>query len=70
MVKGYLELGGSYSYAPLHAGVSLRSPNGREVYFQPGDDTASFFETVEALDEIAADRLAIIVDMAFGEYFA
>ncbi len=70
MGKSYLNLGGGYSYAPLRAGVSLRAPNGREVYFQPGDDTASFFETVEALEEIPADKLAIIADMAFGEYFA
>ncbi|WP_395652456.1 hypothetical protein [Brevundimonas sp.] len=70
MTDRYIAIGGGYFYAPLRAGVSLRAPNGREVYFQPGDDEATFYETLEALGEVQDDRRDMAVDLAFGEYFA
>lgn len=59
-----------YIYAELRVGVALRNPAGKEVYFQPGDDTAAILDTIEALDSIPEDRRAIVADMAFSEYFA
>jgi len=73
MTAGYLTLAGGYEFARLRVGASLRSPDGREVYFQPGDDADSFLETVDALDEldgIADEKRAAVVDMALGEYFS
>ena len=51
-MTGYVEVGGGFAIARLRVGVSLRSPDGREVYFQPGDDSAAILDTVEALDEV------------------
>lgn len=66
----YLEITpAGYSYAQLRVGVSLKSPDGREVYFQPGDDTAAILATIEALEEIPDAKRAIIADMALGDYF-
>ena len=64
--SNYFEIAGGYKYAALRVGVVLMAPDGAEVYFQPGDDTASFYETLESLD----DRRGIIADIAFSEYFA
>ena len=69
-MTSYIAIGGGYQYAPLHAGVALMAPDGREVYFQPGDDAAAFYATLEALDEVPEARLAVITDMSFGDYFA
>lgn len=66
----YLNIAGGYSYAPLRVGLVVRNPQGREAYFQPGDDEAAIRETIEALDEIPEDKQAIIADMALGDYFA
>lgn len=66
----YEDVGGGYAVARLRVGVSLRSPDGREVYFQPGDDSAAILDTVEALDEIPDDRRGDVADMALGDYFA
>lgn len=70
----YQDIGGGYKFAELRVGAVLKAPNGREVYFQPGDDTAAIRETVEALDEISNDvmdaKRGTIADMVFGEYFA
>ncbi len=64
---GYINIGGGYSYAPLRVGLSLMNPEGREVYFQPGDNEATIRDTIDALDESGeADRLA---SLALGEYF-
>lgn len=70
MTTPYIAIGGGYSYATLKAGVVLKAPSGAEAYFQPGDDAAGFYETLEALDEIPDGKRGIIADMAFGEYFA
>jgi hypothetical protein len=73
-MKGYLDIGGGYSYAPLRVGLVIRAPNGREVYIQPGDDETAMRETIAAFDEISDDvndaKRATIVDMALGEYFS
>jgi len=70
----YLDIGGGYKFAELRVGASLMAPNGQEVYFQPGDATATICETIAALDEISDDvtdaKRGIIADMTFGEYFA
>ncbi len=62
---------GGFRYAVLHVGVALIAPSGREVYFQPGDDTAAILETISALDEIEDDaKRANIAAMSLGDYFA
>lgn len=70
----YQDIGGGYKFAELRVGATLMAPSGREVYFQPGDDTAAICETVAALDEISEDvndaKRGTIADMALGEYFA
>lgn len=70
MTHETLPIGGGYSYTAMNAGVILCNPAGVRVYFQPGDDTANFYETLEALDEIPDGKRDIIADMAFGDYFA
>lgn len=66
----YLEITpAGFSYAELRVGVSLKSPDGREVYFQPGDDTAAILETIQALEEIPEAKRATIAAMALGDYF-
>lgn len=70
----YMPLGGGYSYAALRNGLSVRSPDGKEVYFQPGDDENAVREVLAALDEVSvrvSDRKrAMLADMVLGEYFA
>ena len=66
----YLQIGGGYSYAPLRVGLSLMNPQGKEVYFQPGEQEATIRDTIEALEECAPDKLDAIADMALSEYFA
>ena len=70
----YQPLGGGYAYSALRHGLVLRAPNGREVYFQPGDDEAAIRETFDALDEWSLDpndeKRGAIADMALGDYFA
>lgn len=74
MAKGYLDIGGGYSYAALRVGLVLRNPAGREVYFQPGDDEAAARDSIDALDEISDDvtdaKRGAVADIAFSEYFA
>lgn len=70
MTGEMLPIGGGYSYTPCASGVILSSPQGVRVYFRPGDDTAAFYENLEALDEIPDDKRGVIADMAFGDYFA
>lgn len=67
---GYIALPGGYCYAPLRVGTALRNPDGREVYFQPGDDSDSIRDTIASLEEIPENKRATITDMALGEYFA
>lgn len=66
----YINIAGGYSYAALRVGLVVRNPQGRETYFQPGDDEAAIRETIDALDEIPDDKRAIIADISLGEYFA
>lgn len=68
--RGFLEVTpDGFSYAEHRVGVSLRSPDGRIVYFQPGDDTAAILETIAALEEVTPDKRATIAAMALGDYF-
>lgn len=66
----YLEITpAGFAYVELRVGLSLRSPDGREVYFQPGDDTAAILETIEALEEIPEERRPLIAAMSLADYF-
>lgn len=71
---GYQPIGGGYEYASLRNGLSVRAPNGREIYCQPGDDESIMRENISALDEISLDpdneKRGIIADMILGDYFA
>lgn len=68
-MNGFAPIAGPYSYALHRVGLSLS--NGRQtVYFQPGDATTETLASIEALDEVPADRRAIVAGMAFGDYFA
>ena len=70
----YMPLGGGYAYAALRNGLVVRNPEGREVYFQPGDDEAAIRENLAALDDWSVDvgdaKRGVIADMVLGEYFA
>lgn len=70
MLNGYITIAGGWSYAPTRIGKVLRAPDGRQVYFQPGDDEAEFMAQVEAIQELPESRMADIAAMVFGEYFA
>ena len=69
----YMPLGGGYAYAALRHGLTIRNPEGRDIYIQPGDDEATMRANLEALDEISLDvedgGRAIITDMLLGVYF-
>jgi len=65
---GYINIGAGYSYAPLRVGLSLMNPDGKEVYFQPGEQEATIRDIIEALDE--CDSPSLFVEIALGEYFA
>lgn len=70
-LRGYIAIAGGYHYAPLRCGLTVRAPDGREVYCQPGDDEAAMRANIDALDEIDGDdKRAIVADMVLGEYFA
>ena len=70
---GYMPIGGGYEYAALRIGLSIRNPDGLEIYIQPGDDEITMRENLTALDEISLDAENIkrgqIADMILGEYF-
>ncbi len=70
----YMPLGGGYAYASLRVGLTIRNPQGRDIYIQPGDDESIMRENLEALDEISLDvedgGRAIITDMLLGVYFS
>lgn len=59
----------TYTLSILQVGLSVTNPQGREIYIQPGDDTAAMLDIFEALDEVPADKRDIIADMALSEYF-
>lgn len=60
----------NFSFRELRVGASLINlATGREVYFQPGDDTAAMLDMIDALDEVLASRRDTIADIAFAEYF-
>lgn len=70
----YMPLGGGYAYSALRHGLTIRNPQGRDIYVQMGDDEKAMRENLKALDEIsldASDELrGTIADMLLGEYFA
>lgn len=70
---GYMPIGGGYEYAALRCGLSIRHPNGKEIYVQMGDDETIMRENLAALDEISLDasdeKRGTIADMLLGEYF-
>jgi hypothetical protein len=70
---GYMSVGGGYEYAALRNGLSVRHPDGREVYVQPGDDETEMRLVLSALDEISCDaddpKRARIADISLGSYF-
>jgi hypothetical protein len=70
---GYQPIGGGYEYAALRIGLSIRNPQGKEIYVQPGDEIA-MREKLAALDEISLDaedaERGAIADMLLGDYFA
>ena len=66
----YQDIGGGYRFATHRVGASLIHPTGATVYFQPGDDTTSISETVEALDKVEHPWLrASLAHIALSEYF-
>lgn len=67
--QGYLALGAGYSYASLRVGLALRHADGREVYFQPGDNESAIRDTIDALDEVSAEKRDMVADIAFADYF-
>lgn len=71
---GYMPLGGGYSYAALRVGLTVRAPDGQEIYVQPGDDESAMRGNLTALDELSLDvddpKRGTIADMLLGEYFA
>lgn len=73
MAAGYEEIGGGYSFASLRVGMTVRAPNGEEIYIQPGDDEAAMRENIAALDEISEDvtdaKRGIIAGIMLAEYF-
>lgn len=69
MDRIYHNLGGGYSYVNLNVGMILRNAAGTEIYIQPGDDTNSMHENINAMDEVANNMRDGIADAIFGEYF-
>lgn len=54
----------------LHrVGASVTNPQGKSVYFQPGDATDAIIETFEALEEIPAGKRDVVADMVLSDYF-
>ena len=72
MASKYVEITpNGFKYAELRIGVALQSPCGKDIYFQPGDDTAAILETIEALEEIEDLELrAHCANVALDEYFS
>jgi hypothetical protein len=70
----YQPLGGGYAYSALRCGLTIRNPQGRDIFIQMGDDENAMRENLKALDEISLDvddeKRAVIADMMLGEYFA
>ena len=71
---GYMPIGAGYEYAALRNGLSLRNPQGREVYFQPGDDEAAIRKVLMTLDDVSVSltdaKRCELADMTLGDYFA
>lgn len=69
----YQPIGCGYAYCALRNGLVVRNPQGREAYFQPGDDEAAIRDTLSALDEMSLKPddfgRSILTDMALGVYF-
>jgi hypothetical protein len=68
--QGYFPLPAGYAYAPLRVGLTLRNPEGREVYFQLGDDESIIRETFAAIDECDNPKIAAhCAIVALSDYF-
>ena len=65
----YLNIAGGYKYAALRVGLVVMNPQGREVYFQPGDDESAIRDTIDAIGEVPENRQADVADMCLGDYF-
>lgn len=53
------------------AGMLLRhKTDGKEVFFQPGDDAETLRDILASLDEVPENRRDVCFDIACGEYFA
>jgi len=69
----YQPLGGGYAYSALRVGLTIRNPQGRDIYVQPGDDECIMRDNIAALDEVSTDadcpKRGLIADMLLGDYF-
>jgi hypothetical protein len=65
---------GGFSYALLRVGMVVRSPDGVEIYIQPGDDETAMREQIDALDEVSEDvtdaKRGTIAGMMLWDYFS
>ena len=59
----------NFAFHVLRVGSTLiRKADNASVYFQPGDDTSIAIDTVDALEEVPAERSDVIFDMWCGEF--
>ena len=74
MTEACNPIGGGYHCCKLRVGLVIRSPEGREIYVQPGDDEAAMLDNLEALDEVSPDpgdgKRGAVADILLSEYFA
>lgn len=60
----------NYSVTSCGGGVVLANlMTKREVFFQPGDDAATVYETIDALTEVPESKREAIFDIAMAQYF-
>lgn len=60
---------GEYVVVELRVGAVLKHPDGREVFFQPGDEAADILDTVDALLSEPPHWQDILAEDLFGPYF-
>ena len=66
----YDELPGGWKLGRLRVGCTIAAPDGREVYFQPGDDSAEIINQWDAIcTDIPESRQAIMCEISFSDYF-
>ena len=70
----YQPIGGGYAYCSMRVGLLIRSPQGAEIYVQPGDAENAMRANLDALDEVSVDpdngKRALVADILLSEYFA